>query len=106
MRLKEFRESRRLSRREVAFALDVTEQTIFNVEKAQQMSIDLLQKLADFYGVSTDYILGRENTGGPPLMTPPLDPFSHGKATATWHDLQGFWGDYYQVCRSGRVRNK
>ncbi|MDR3136754.1 MAG: HNH endonuclease [Coriobacteriales bacterium] len=23
-----------------------------------------------------------------------------------WYDLQGFWADYYQVCRSGRVRNK
>jgi transcriptional regulator with XRE-family HTH domain len=54
------RESRGLTRREVALSLDVTEQTIFNVERDARMSIDLLGRLADFYGVSTDYILGRD----------------------------------------------
>lgn len=53
-----------LSRRAVANSLGITEATLYNLEtdcESNPTSI-VLRKLADFYNVSTDYILGRETT--------------------------------------------
>lgn len=58
--LQGIRESRGITRREVSLALKVTEQTIFNAEKTGTMSVSLLKALADYYGISTDTILDRQ----------------------------------------------
>ena len=48
---------------DVAEKLSVTKQTVSNWENNNiQPSIDMLVKIADLFGVSTDYLLGRDST--------------------------------------------
>jgi len=61
-RIKELRISRGLNQVELAKKLSVTKQTVSNWENDNiQPSIDMLERIADFFNVSTDYLLGREN---------------------------------------------
>lgn len=53
------RQARNLSQVDLAKALNVTKQSISNWENDNiQPSIDMLMRLADFFSVSTDYLLG------------------------------------------------
>ena len=59
MRLKELREMNRKTQIEIANFLDIKQNTYSQYENEQrQISIPLLIKLAQFYNVSVDYILG------------------------------------------------
>lgn len=60
-RLKELRERKKLSQQQLADSLNINRSTYERYELAQtQPDFETLQKLADFYEVSTDYLLGRE----------------------------------------------
>lgn len=64
--MKALRESRKLTKKQVADAICVTERAYITYEYGQRdVSTDTLQKLADFYGVTTDYLLGREPASNP-----------------------------------------
>ena len=59
-RLLELRSERDLSRREVAASTGMTERTYQRYENAERdPSAPVLLALADYYGVTTDYLLGR-----------------------------------------------
>ena len=59
-RLREVREKLGLSGTKVAEKLDVSSQYYYDLETGRRrMNVDILLKLADFFGVSTDYLLGR-----------------------------------------------
>lgn len=59
-RLLELRSTRNLSRRAVAASTGMTERTYQRYENAERdPSAPALRALADFYGVSADYLLGR-----------------------------------------------
>lgn len=59
--IKSLRSAHNLTQVELAKALDVTKQTVSNWENDNiQPSIDMLIKLADFFGVTTDRLLGRD----------------------------------------------
>lgn len=59
MRLKELREDANLKQQTVADYLHVKQNTYSQYENGQrQLPVDILIKLAAFYCVSTDYILG------------------------------------------------
>lgn len=59
MRLKDIREDRDLTQREVAEHLHIRQNTYSQYENGQRgLPIGLLIKLARYFGVSTDYILG------------------------------------------------
>lgn len=61
-RIKELRLSMNYSQVELASKLSVTKQTVSNWENDNiQPSIDVLIKLSNFFGVTTDYLLGRDN---------------------------------------------
>lgn len=61
-RLKELRMSNGLTQVELACELNVTKQCISNWENNNiQPSIDMLIKVANYFCVSTDYILGIDN---------------------------------------------
>ncbi|WP_445952179.1 helix-turn-helix domain-containing protein [Thermodesulfitimonas sp.] len=62
-RLKELQESRGLTRREVAQGAGI-DYTAYNKYEAGLRGVkpDTLVRLADFYGVSVDYLLGREKS--------------------------------------------
>ena len=58
-RIRELREDRNLTQRELAAVLNCSQQVYSNYELGQRdIPTDVLISLARFYGVSTDYILG------------------------------------------------
>lgn len=60
LRLKQLRESRNLSQQVVADSIGCTTAAYSRYENGQrQPSIDTLIGLAEFYGVSVDYVVGR-----------------------------------------------
>lgn len=61
-KIKELRSERKLTSNELAKFLEVSGSIVLKWEKAQRSAtIDNLSKVADFFGVSTDYLLGRED---------------------------------------------
>ena len=62
-KIKTLRLSCNYSQVDVAEKLSVTKQTISNWENNNiQPSVDMLVKIADLFGVTTDYLLGRDIT--------------------------------------------
>lgn len=62
VRIRELRRAHNLTQVEFANRLSVAKQTVSNWENDNiQPSIDMLMKIADCFGVSTDYLLGRSN---------------------------------------------
>ncbi len=58
-RIRDLREDRDLTQRELATALNCSQQVYSNYELGQRdIPTDVLIKLSKFYNVSTDYILG------------------------------------------------
>lgn len=65
-RLRELRESRGLNMKEAAEALGYKYMTYVNYEKeARQLHSEQLQAIAKYYGVSVDYVLGRDREQAP-----------------------------------------
>ena len=61
-RLKELRKENRLTTTELGKAVGVANQTITNYERGyRNPDPEMLIKFADFFGVTVDYLLGREN---------------------------------------------
>ena len=61
-RLKQLRIDRSLRQKDVADALGITLNAICNYELGiREPSLSMLVKIADFFEVSTDYLLGRSD---------------------------------------------
>ena len=61
MKLKELRKENKKNQTEIALSLHLSQQTYAKYELGQlEPSIDTLCKLADYYGVSLDYLVGRD----------------------------------------------
>lgn len=59
MRLKDLREDNDIKQKEIAEYLHIKQNTYSQYENEQrQLPIDVLIKLAEYYKVTTDYILG------------------------------------------------
>ncbi len=70
--LKELRQRKHLTQQELATALDINLSSYQKYERPNNTikpSIDALIKIADYYHVTVDYLLGREPA------PPPVDPF-------------------------------
>ena len=64
--LKSLREKNRLSMAKIATSLGIPKGTYASYEYGQrEPNIDMINKIADFYGVTTDYLLGREPAPDP-----------------------------------------
>ena len=64
-RLKNLRTQRKLSQRAVAEIIGTTQKSVDNWEKSVvSPAADTVLKLADYFGCSTDYLLGREDEFG------------------------------------------
>lgn len=78
--IRNLRKRKGLTQQELGDAIGVTKPTISNYESGKrQLTADILQKLAQFFGVSTDEILGRagdnsEPFGRPIVVKPELTP--------------------------------
>ena len=65
-RLKEIREDKDLKQEEVAKALGITQQQYSEYERGVVLiSIEKLDKLADYYDTSIDYLVGRTDERKP-----------------------------------------
>ncbi|MCM1579383.1 MAG: helix-turn-helix domain-containing protein [Ruminococcus sp.] len=65
-RLKILRKDRGLSQKDIADHLGVTQQAYQKYEQGtSEMTGSTINKIADFYGVSTDYLLGRDTAPDP-----------------------------------------
>ncbi len=63
LKLKELRNIRKVSQEDVANYLGITQQAYANYERgARKPDPDTLSKLADYFDVSVDYLLGRNTT--------------------------------------------
>ena len=63
MRLKDLREDGDITQKELSEYLHIKQNTYSQYENGQrQLPIDILIRLARYYGVSTDYILGLTQT--------------------------------------------
>ena len=59
MKLKDLREDRDIKQKDIAEFLHIKQNTYSQYENGQrQLPIDILIRLAEYYDVSTDYILG------------------------------------------------
>lgn len=65
MRLKELREERELTQKELAQSIGVAQSNVSRWEKDEmEPSAEIVVKLADFFQVSADYLLGRSDDLG------------------------------------------
>ena len=63
VRLKELREKAGYSQQGFADAIGVKQSTVGNWEAgAREPKFEIMERLADFFGVSVDYLLGRDVT--------------------------------------------
>ncbi|MBP5242520.1 MAG: helix-turn-helix transcriptional regulator [Clostridia bacterium] len=61
-RLKELRTERGLKQRDLAAALQTTDDSVYSWEKGRsQPSIEMILKICIYFEVSADYLLGLEN---------------------------------------------
>ena len=66
MRLKDIREDLDITQQQLADYLHIRQNTLSQYENGQRsLPIDTLQKLADYFNTSTDYILGRTDERRP-----------------------------------------
>lgn len=65
-RIRDLREDRDLTQRALAAYLQIHQTTFFDYELGRlNIPVAVLHKLADFYGVSVDYLLGRTGVKTP-----------------------------------------
>ena len=61
-RIRELRKNKSLSQEQLADKLGVTKQAVSQMERgARKPSVTMLEALCDFFNVSTDYLLGKED---------------------------------------------
>ena len=66
MRLKDIREDSDITQQQLADYLHIRQNTLSQYENGQRsLPIDALEKLADYFNTSTDYILGRTDEHRP-----------------------------------------
>ena len=74
LRLKEIRKSRKLTQAQVAEVVSCSVATYSRYESgSRQPSVDTLVMLADFFGVSTDYLCGRVPPDSSALSSSEID---------------------------------
>ena len=75
-RIRDLRESRRLLQTELAELLGVNQRTYSRYELGEvAVSLDVIDRLADFYGTSVDFLMGRTNRMQPyPRTAPAVRP--------------------------------
>ncbi len=62
LRLKDLREEKGVSQQQLANALNISQGSVGNWESGiREPNFETVKKIADYFGVSTDYLLGRED---------------------------------------------
>jgi transcriptional regulator with XRE-family HTH domain len=96
MRLKELRKEKKLKQIEIAEVLNCSQGVYSRYESEErEPPFDIIKKLADFYGVTVDYLMGRDV----PLST------TENKETATSSEDSDGESIIYMMPRSANGRN-
>lgn len=75
-RLKELRKACGLTQAQFGALWNAPQNTVSNWENGnREISNELLMAFSKYFGVSVDYLLGREDTPNPPA--PPIDPHTY-----------------------------
>ena len=61
LKLKELRQKNHFTQKQVAEVLHMSQSNYSKAENATSLNSNILTLVADFYNVTTDYILGRDN---------------------------------------------
>ena len=62
LKIRDIREDKDLTQKQISKVLNCTQQTYSRYETGEiTIDVNNLEKLADFYNTSTDYLLGRTN---------------------------------------------
>lgn len=105
MRLKELLEERDLSMRKVALAIGIKPGTFANyVQGRRQIPMNVLKALAQYFGVTTDYIIGAappepkiQDPGMPVMMVPVYGMIRAGLPVLMYEDIE----DWYPLPKRG-----
>lgn len=88
-RLKEIRLNKKLTQKEIANHFNTSPQSYAQWEKGlRKPSAENLQKLADFFNVSTDYLLGKTDIPDPDLDTAIDNSVAYDGTPITDHDRE------------------
>jgi len=77
-RIKQLRLARDLSQGDLAKGLHVAQTTVSQWESGRKPSIDMLAQIADYFNVTTDYLLGRTNIKTEHIIKAPSELESAG----------------------------
>lgn len=102
-KIKELREKNGKTQLDVSKALDVTYQTIYKYEKGIAVPpADAILKLAEYFNVTTDYLLGR--TDNPDMLNEPIQIAASMKDGLDISDMDDdekkFINDFVKMVRS------
>lgn len=88
--LKELRENKGLTQREIAKLLDISQVTYCNWENNKtEPDLNNLIRLCKFFMVSTDYLLGIESEDGRIIIQEPELPIDENKLLSNYRALTG-----------------
>ncbi len=98
LKLKELRKQKGLSQEQVANALGISMRAYQNYEYGQrEPNIEMINKLADFYEVTTDYLLGR------PEAKPPENPVDLVARELKLKEIEeSIMKEYFELPEKGR----
>lgn len=78
LRIKQLREEKGISQLEFAKKINLTQQSVSAYEKGiREPSLDILKTIADFFGVTTDFLLGKSDIRNPEKVE--IDPLDLAK---------------------------
>lgn len=96
-RIKQLRESSGLTQLELAKILQVSNSTLSQYESGTRVPSDEMKgAIADYFGVSLDYLYGRTNQRQPSSTTPKQNlqaAFWGGEKDLSQEDLDDMWND-------------
>lgn len=91
MRLKELRISKKLLQRDIADVLNCSTPVYCRYEKGErEPPFDIIKKLADYYGVTVDYLLGRDEIETAAQKKTPADRRAEAKELVESYDEETY----------------
>lgn len=102
MRLKELRKARKYKQTDLAEVLSCSQGVYSRYESGErEPPFDIMKKLADFYGVTIDYLMGgaatTEQTAPQPTLPPPQEKSPADERAEAKRILEGLTDEEYNV---------
>lgn len=99
-RMKSLREKRGVMQQDVCEALNIEQSTLANYENNRRVpKVEILAKIADYYNVSVDYLLGKDRADAENRRIPVLGnvaagiPISAIQNVEDWEEIPSTFGD-------------